>query len=83
MVMSMKERRNLFTDTANFIAETDMLSFWPQNDLKWRNKITLEWPQINPVDPKCQLVLCGMIFLKSGPNMKTISPPEQQILQVM
>ena len=53
-------------------------------------KMTLEWPQNDPrrtfnelFDPKCVLVLCGMIFLTSGPNMKTIGPPEQQILQVI
>ena len=42
-------------------------------------QMTLEWPKINPVASKYVLVLCGMIVLTSGPNLKTIGPPEQQI----
>ena len=48
------------------------------NDLK----MTLEGPKINPVDPKCVLALCGMIVLTSGPNLKTIGLPEQQIYRL-
>ena len=44
---------------------------WPQ--------MTPAWPSINHVYRKCAFVLCGMIFLISGPNMKTIGLAEQQI----
>ena len=43
------------------------------------SKITLEWLKIKPVDPKCVFVLCGMIFLPSGRNVKIIGLSEEQI----
>ena len=44
--------------------------------------MTLEWPVINHIDPKCVFVLSGMIFLRSGPNMKKNGLPVLQIYPV-
>ena len=70
-----RKRRNWFTDMSSFIAQTGLTPKWPQ--------MTRAWPKINHVDPKSAFVLRGMIFLTSGPKLKTFGSTRTPDMQVM